>query len=137
LVGRVRLEVDPSLGTFLERLAGSDPRYRGAIVGMIVAAGTPAPAAGAILEAAARDPKLAPEVRASALGALASTPGPEALRRSIEAFSVLAVPGLQPPLEAALTQFISMPSHAGSVATWRRWPRSRRAEPGRDGSRAR
>ena len=124
LVGRVRFEIDPSTGPLLDRVARANPRYRGAIASMIVAAGPPSPAAGAILLAAAIDPSLTPEVRASAFSALASAPGPDALPRSIDAFTSLVAPTLDAPLEAVWTQFISSPAHAENVAAFRDLARS-------------
>jgi putative heme-binding domain-containing protein len=125
LVGRVRLDVNASTGQLLEDVARVT-RYRAAVVKMVVAAGPPTPAAGVILLDAAVDQTLDPEARASALTALASMTGPEALRRSVDAFSSLAAMpparsslGEGGPLEAVWTQFTNAPANAANVLTWR------------------
>jgi putative heme-binding domain-containing protein len=119
LVGRVRLEVDATAGQLLDRVARAHARYGGAVVTMIVAAGPPTPAAAAILQSTAVDPAMGPELRASAFTALAASTGPDSLRRSIDAFSSLVAPTLEPPLEAVWTQFLSPPAHVENVSTWR------------------
>jgi putative heme-binding domain-containing protein len=118
LVGRIRLDLD-STGQLLARAAGADNRYRAAVARMVVAAGRPTPAAGAILLSAAIDQSLEPELRASVLTALASMTDPEALRRSVDAFSSVVAPTLAPPLEPVWTQILATPAHAANVPTWR------------------
>lgn len=58
-------------------------------------------------------------MRVPAFAALASITGPEALSRSVDAFSSLVAPTLEPPLEPVWTQFISAPRNAANVLTWR------------------
>ena len=55
LVGKVRLDVDPTTGQLLDLAARANNRYRAAVVRMVVAAGPPTPAAGAVLLSAAVD----------------------------------------------------------------------------------
>jgi putative heme-binding domain-containing protein len=119
LLGRVRLDVDSSTGPLLDRIARANTRYRRPIVAMVVAAGPPTPAAGTILQAAAIDSLLGVEARASALTALSTATGPGALNRSVETFSTLTVPSLEPPLDAVWTQFVSSPAQAEHSALWR------------------
>jgi putative membrane-bound dehydrogenase-like protein len=119
LVGRVRLDVDGPAGELLAGLSRTDPRYRAPIARMVVAAGPPSPGAAALLHSAATDASLDPELRASAFTALAGMAGADALRRSIDVFSAVVAPTLEPPLDVAWTQFISMPSHAANVAVFR------------------
>ncbi len=119
LMGRVRIVVDPPTGQLLDVAARANNRYRAAIVRIVVAAGPPTPAAGALLLSAAVDQKLDADARAAALTALASSTGPDALRRSVDGFSSLVAPVLAPPLEPVWAQFISTPAHAANVPTWR------------------
>jgi putative heme-binding domain-containing protein len=119
LVGRARLDVDATTGQLLDRVGRANARYRGPVIGIIVAAGSPTPAASAILQAAAIDPTLAADVRASALSTLSSSTGSDPLTRSIDAYASLVAPTLEPPLEAVWTQFISLPTHADNLAIWR------------------
>lgn len=119
LVGRVRLDVDRRTAQLLERSAGANLRYRATVVKMLVAAGPPNSLAGALLQSAAIDPSLDAELRASAYSSLASATGPDALRRSIDAFAVLVRPELDPPLESVWRQFIGTSSHAANVSVFR------------------
>ena len=119
LVGRVRLDVDPATGELLDRIARAHARSRAAVIGMIVAAGSPTSSAAGILQAAAIDSSLGADVRASALGTLMTSTDPESFRRSLDTFSSLVAPTLEPPLEAVWTQFISTPTHAENLTTWR------------------
>ncbi|CAN5698684.1 hypothetical protein BH24ACI4_BH24ACI4_22130 [soil metagenome] len=119
LVGRVRLDVDPTTGGLLQRIADAHPRYRQAVTAMVTVAGPPTPSAAAILQSAAADSTMDPELRASAYLSMASATGPAALRRSIESFATLAVTGLEPPLDAAWRQFISTPAHAADLPVFR------------------
>jgi putative membrane-bound dehydrogenase-like protein len=119
LVGRLRLEIDASTGAALERVAKERPAYRDAVVKIVVAAGPPTPSAGAILQAAAADSALTPTVRASAFTALAAAQGPDALGRAIDAYATLEGPTLDPALDVVWRQFVSLPTHATNVATFR------------------
>jgi putative heme-binding domain-containing protein len=120
LVGRVRLEVAGPTGVVLDRVARANARYRTAVVQMVVASGPPTPAAMAILHPAALDAALPVETRASALTTMAAATDQDGLRRSMEAFAALTnTPSLEPPLDAAWTQFTSLPGHAANVAAFR------------------
>jgi putative membrane-bound dehydrogenase-like protein len=119
LVGKVRLEIDSGTGQLLERAARANNRYRAEVVQVVVAAGRPTPAAGAILLSAAVDQSFDAQLRASAITALISATGPDAQNRSVDAMASLIAPTLAPPLEPVWTQFIATPTHATTVATWR------------------
>ncbi|MCC7042359.1 MAG: c-type cytochrome [Acidobacteria bacterium] len=120
LVGRVRLDVSGSTSEVLERVARANPRYRTAVVQMVVAAGPPSSGAIAILQPAALDTALSAETRASAFTALASSTDPDGTRRARETFATLTtLPTLEPPLEAVWTQFTSMPGHAAGLQAFR------------------
>ena len=119
IVGRTRLDIDTATGPVLDRVARANVRYRAAVVGMVVAAGPPTPAAVTILQQASADTALAADVRASAFTALSSVTGPDALRRAIDAYAVLADATREPPLQAVWNQFITVPSHATNIAAFR------------------
>jgi putative heme-binding domain-containing protein len=120
LVGRVRLDVVRPTSQILDRVARANTRYRAAVVQMVVAAGPPSADAMAILQPAALDSGLSAETRASAFTALASVPGPDATRRAMEAFATLTnTPALEQPLDAAWTQFTTMPGHAAGLPAFR------------------
>jgi putative heme-binding domain-containing protein len=119
LIGRVRLDVDRQTSALLERSADADPRYRTAVVRMLVGAGPPNNLSGGLLHAAAIDPGLDTELRASAFRSLASATGPDALTRALDAFAALAQPDLDAPLDAVWRQFIGASSHAGNVGVFR------------------
>jgi putative heme-binding domain-containing protein len=119
LLGKVRLEVDATTGSLLDRAARAGNRYLGPVVKMVVAAGPPTAAAAPLLLSGAVDQRLAADVRATALTALVAMTGPEALDRSVTAFASVVAPTLEAPLEPVWTQFLSTPTHAASVPTWR------------------
>lgn len=120
LVGRVRLELDAASGPLLARAAADNGRYRQAIGRMLIAAGPPTPAAAAaLLHTVAADATINSELRAAAFTTLASATGPDGLQRSIDAFSTLVAPVLDPQLEAAWAQFIAMPAHAANLSAFR------------------
>ena len=119
LVGRVRLEMDRPTTGILEGLVRTQPRARAAVARVVVAAGTPTTDAARILQTLAADATLPAEARASAFTALASATGPEAIGRSIDTFSLLAVPVLEPPLESAWTQFLTSTANVANVAAFR------------------
>jgi putative membrane-bound dehydrogenase-like protein len=125
LVGKVRLEVDSTTGSLLDRAARADTRYLAPVVKMVVAAGPPTVAAAPLLLAGAVDQRLAADVRASALTALASMSDPEALNRSVTAFTSVVAPTVEAPLEPVWTQFLATPAHAANMATWRALVESR------------
>ena len=125
LVGKVRLEVDATMGSLLDHAARADTRYLAPVVKLVVAAGPPSPSAAAILLSGAIEPRLDAEVRAAALTALASMTGPGALDRSVTAFASVVAPMLEPALEPVWTQFLATPTHAASVPTWRALVESR------------
>ncbi len=86
---------------------------------MVAAAGPVTPEGAEILRQAAVDTSAAPAVRASALTALASAQGPELVEKIIDAFASVAVgPGLDPALESAWRQYVSLPAHAANAATF-------------------
>lgn len=116
LIGQVRLDVTGPTGRLLDRVARANPRYRAAVVPMVVAAGPPTPGAIAILQAAALDTALSADTRAAAFTALASATGSDATRVAVDAFvSLMHTPTLEPSLDGVLTQFTSMPGHASAV----------------------
>jgi putative heme-binding domain-containing protein len=119
LIGRVRLEIDPPTAQLLDRAGRAGNQAHAAVVAMIVAAGPASPVSAGLLHAAATDASLSAELRASAFSAIAASTSPDALRRSIDAFSALAVPALDPELERVWTQFVTTPGHATQVAAFR------------------
>jgi putative heme-binding domain-containing protein len=119
LMGKVRLDVDATIGQLLEGAARAGQPHRVGVIRLIVAAGPPTPPAAAILFSAAVDQGLDADLRASAFSALSAISGPEAFSRTVDAMSSLVAPTLAAPLEPVWTQFISAPRNAGNMLTWR------------------
>jgi putative heme-binding domain-containing protein len=119
LLGSVRFELDDTRAPLFEKLAGTQPAIRSAIVKLLAASSMNA-AAGSILRAAAVDRATDPATRAAALTALGTATGPGALDRAIDSFASVdvAAPGAAPAVDSAWRQFVSSGAHAQNIAAF-------------------